>query len=367
MASPAPAGLMSFDETHATPLTAGAPVRTRGPRRKADAGVVSTPGGSTRRASMAGVDRVIVVGAGISGIAAARTLSEAGTPVLVLNRGRRIGGRMASRRTDGRPVDTGASYFTVSDPAFEAVVRDWQQRGLAREWTDTFSVVADGNLTPKSGPLRWGAAGGLRSLVEDLGAGLDVREQTVETVGPGRQVDGLTASAVVLAMPDPQARRLLDSSFAAELAALDDPFAPTLALTARWPDRCWPDVHGVFVSDHPLLTWIADDGRRRGDGAPVLVAHSTPEFAGEHLDAHGEAAGPLAVAVRDVLGIEAEPTSTRVHRWTFAKPTGTREQPFFLGEQLVGLCGDAWSTKPRVESAYLSGVALGRALAERLR
>ena len=273
---------------------------------------------------------------------------------------------MASRRTAGRPVDTGASYFTVSDAAFDAVVRDWRRRGLAREWTQTFSVAADGDLTPKSGPMRWGAAGGLRSLVEDLADGLDVVERTVEAVGPGARVDGVAASAVVLAMPDPQARRLLDPSLEAERAALDDPFAPTLALTARWSLRCWPDVDGVFVSDHPILTWIADDGRRRGDGAPVLVAHSTPDFAADHLDAPGEAAGPLSAAVRDVLGIEVEPVSTRVHRWTFAKPTGQREQPFFLSDELVGLCGDAWSTKPRVESAYLSGVALGRALADRL-
>ncbi len=315
---------------------------------------------------MEGVDPVIVVGAGISGIAAARTLSEAGNTVLVLDRGRRLGGRMASRRTDGRPADTGASYFTVSDPEFEIVVRDWQERGLAREWTDTFSVAIHGDLTPKSGPVRWGASQGLRSLVEDLAGGLDVREQVVETVGPGPRVDGLDASAVVLAMPDPQARRLLNRSYEAELAALDDPFAPTLALTARWPQRCWPDVDGVFVADHPELSWIADDGRRRGDGAPVLVAHSTPEFAAKHLDAPEQAAGPLSVAVRGVFGIDTEPVATHVHRWTFAKPTGQREQPFFLGEAGVGLCGDAWSTRPRVESAYLSGVALGGALAQRL-
>jgi len=77
------------------------------------------------------VDPVIVVGAGISGVAAAREVKDAGLPVVVVDRGRRIGGRMASRTIDGRPVDIGASYFTASDPAFTALVADWQQRGLA--------------------------------------------------------------------------------------------------------------------------------------------------------------------------------------------------------------------------------------------
>ncbi|HEY0215013.1 MAG TPA: NAD/FAD-dependent oxidoreductase, partial [Cellulomonas sp.] len=134
-----------------------------------------------------------------------------------------------------------------------------------------------------------------------------------------------------------------------------------------WSERSWPDVQGAFVAGDPVLTWVADDGRRRGDGAPVLVAHSTAEFAAEHLTAPDEAAGPMAVALREVLGIDTEPTSAHVHRWTFGKPTGHRAEPFALDEDaLVGVCGDAFSDRPRVEAAYLSGAALGEALVERL-
>ena len=305
-----------------------------------------------------------MVGAGISGIAAARSLVAAGVEVVVLDRGRRIGGRLASRTTAGRRVDIGASYFTVADPAFRLVVDGWQASGLARPWTDTFHVSPD--LTAKSGPMRWAARSGLRSLVEDLASGLNVRQQTAQLVEPGLRVDGEPAAAVVLAMPDPQARRLLDPVFATERAALDDPYQPTLALTAGWPSRDWPAVDGVFVSDHPVLSWLADDGRRRGDDAPVLVAHSTPEYAAKHLTEPDQATGEMTTAVRDILGIGSEPALTSMHRWTFAKPAGIREQPFFLGEAMIGLCGDGWSDHPRVEAAYLSGAALGTALAERL-
>ena len=309
---------------------------------------------------------VLVVGAGLSGVAAGRALRDAGVDVVLLDRGHRAGGRMASRRTDGRVVDTGASYFTVSDPAFEAVVEDWRARGLARPWTDTFQVADAGTLSAKPGPMRWAAPGGLRTLVEDLAAGLELREQTVQAVTPGLQVDGEPADAVVLAMPDPQARRLLHPTFSVVSDALHDPFEPVLALTARWPEPVWPAMDGAFVADDPIIAWIADDGRRRGDHAPVLVAHSTAEFAAEHLAAPQEAAPLMEVAVRDALGIATEAVSTHLHRWTFGKPTGRREERYFLGEELIGVCGDAWSDKPRVEAAYLSGVALGRALAERL-
>jgi renalase len=309
---------------------------------------------------------VVVVGAGLAGIAAARTLRAAGVEVRVLDRGHRVGGRMASRRYGDRVADIGASYFTVSDPAFEAVAEDWRRRGLARGWTDTFAVSAGGALSAKTGPLRWAAPGGLRSLVEDLAVGLDVREQTVARIGPGPTVDDEPVAAVLLAMPDPQARRLLDDSFEAERAALDDPFEPVLALTARWSERRWPDLDGVFVSENPALTWIADDGRRRGDGAPVLVAHSSAAFAAEHLDAPDRASAALVVALRAALAVDADPVATSVHRWTYAKPTGTRDEAFHLGPDLVGLCGDSWSDRPRVESAYLSGVAAAEELVRRL-
>src|SRR5919199_5508122 len=90
----------------------------------------------------------VVVGAGISGTACARALRAAGVPVLVLDRGRRVGGRMALRRERigdvEHIVDIGASYFTVSDPAFAALADDWRSRGLARGGAGTFPVLPAG-------------------------------------------------------------------------------------------------------------------------------------------------------------------------------------------------------------------------------
>ncbi|ANH39660.1 protoporphyrinogen oxidase [Nocardioides dokdonensis FR1436] len=320
-------------------------------------------------------DQVVVVGAGISGVACARVLQEAGVSVRLLDRGRRIGGRMASKRFEGRPADIGASYLTVGDDDFAAVVEEWRSRGLAHPWTDTFTALAPGRAPePKRGPVRWGTAGGIRTLVEALAAGLEVgTAQEVVQVGrspAGRPtVDGVPARAVLLAMPDPQAARLLDpAAYGAVVAALDVPFEPVLALTATWGDRCWRDLpHGAFVNDDPVLSWIADDGRRRGDDAPVLVAHSTPGLAAGHLEDPAAAAPLLVERLRALVGARAAPVQAHVHRWSLARPERGREQATYLwGEDLLGVCGDAWSSRPRVEGAWLSGRALGRAVVETL-
>ncbi len=248
---------------------------------------------------------VVVVGAGISGIACARTLTAAGLPVRVLDRAGRAGGRMATiAEPSGRAVDVGASYFTVSDPRFDAVVRDWQRRGLARPWTDTFDVRGR-SAERSTGPLRWAADAGLRGLVADLAdtADLAVERVDVDLVAPGPAglvVAGEPAAAVVLAMPDPQARAVLHPALARERAELYARFEPVLVLSAGWPSRDWPAFDGMFVNGDERLSWIADDGSRRGDGAPVLVAHSTTSWAAERPE-HAEA--ELLRALRAVLGI----------------------------------------------------------------
>ncbi|WP_380163634.1 NAD(P)/FAD-dependent oxidoreductase [Jannaschia sp. R86511] len=326
---------------------------------------------------------VLVVGGGISGVACARRLHEAGVGVRVVDRGRRLGGRMAARTVDtvvGRHVvDTGASYFTVRDDGFAAVVRDWQERGLVRHWTDTFHL-SDGErlVGTKVGPVRWAGTAGLRSLVEDLAAGLDVehpREVTeVQPVtgpgGPGVLVDGERYDAVVLAMPDPQAVDLLPEDVARSI--VDGPpwdWRPVLSVYAAWTRRGWPELDGVFVDGSPVVDWVADDGRRRGDDAPVLVVHTTPVFAASRLDDPASAVPHVLADLSRVLGVDLEePEWARAHRWSLASPTRTRPAPEFAltGDGTVGVCGDAWGERSRIEAAWLSGHRLGGELAERL-
>jgi renalase len=313
---------------------------------------------------------VIVVGAGIAGVACARQLGAGGVTIGVYDRGHRIGGRMAVRTLDGRPVDLGASYFTAHDPAFLEVTEDWVRRGLARPWTDTFHLATpEGLQGTTTGSPRYAAPGGLRSLVEDLAAPVGVdHPHDVEEIGPGPTVDGRPAAAVVLAMPDPHALDLLPAALAAERAVIADTgWEPVLTLAAGWPRRVWPALDGVFVNESPILTFVADDGARRGDGAPVLVAHADPVFSAGHLDDPERAAPAMLAELEAVLGLTVAPDWVRVMRWGAAHPGSERSEAFHLGPAMVGLAGDGWHGHPRVEAAFLSGRALGNELVLRLR
>ena len=316
---------------------------------------------------------VAVIGGGISGIACATALADAGLTVDIFDRGHRLGGRLATQTLrdtgtpyDGRVVDVGASYFTVDDPGFGRLVGDWIDRGLVRPWTDTFHV-ADGTtvLGTKTGPVRYAAPRGLRSLVEDLATVLpsdlvEIRhpfDVTDVVVGPdGVRVADREYRAIALCGPDPQ----MDALVPVSSAPL---WEPVMALTAVYAEPTW-DFDGAFVNDDPVLSFIADDGSRRGDGAPVLVAHSTPVLAAGHLADPVTAAPAMLAVLRNLSG--AVPAWFAVKRWTYARPAHARPEPYSL-DGIVGRAGDGWNGEPRTQSAWVSGDALGRALSEMLR
>ena len=322
--------------------------------------------------------RVGVVGAGISGIACASALHQAGVDVVVLDRGHRVGGRMASRRIrgsalpyEGRVVDVGASYFTASDPRFITVVQDWISRGLVRPWTDEFAVLDPGSdPVSKLGPLRYASPTGLRSLVEDLAADLPnvLFPQEVSSVvrtSFGALIDDIYVDVAVLAMPDAQLRDLLSEDDQVLAALQTTPWDPVLALVAAYAERSWGDLDGAFINHSAVLSFLADDGRRRGDDAPVLVAHSGSVLAARYLDDPARAIPPMLAELRKVMGLSVDPDWVEIRRWSLARPRASHVGPFYF-DGFVGICGDAWGPVSRVETAWLSGDLLGRQIAVQL-
>jgi len=278
---------------------------------------------------------VVVVGAGIAGLACARELVDAGVPARVVERNAHVGGRLASERLGGRWVDTGAAYLTADDPAFHGRLQTWRIDGLARPWTDT--------LRGQAGPptTRWAAPGGLRSLAEDLARELEVTLGVEVTTLP-------RAEAVVLAMPGPQALGIADLA-----AAREQSWSPVVTAILTYAERSWKDFSGIFVNDHPILSTVCDDGDRRGDRAPVLVAHSTAAMA-----AGTDPGIQMAKAVGELLGL-GDPASVETRHWPYASPRPGHG--LYARQGTVYLCGDAFG-RPRVQTAWLSGRAAARAI-----
>ena len=171
-------------------------------------------------------------------------------------------------------------------------------------------------------------------MVEALAAsvpGLAVRQShevaAVTVADDVVAVDGEPAEGVAICMPYPQAVRIAEGLPESHLT-----WEPVIAVTCVFDRRYWVELDGVFVNDDAVLTWIADDGSRRGDDAPVLVAHVHPVLAARHLDDPASVAPMAVAALQRVLGIDAYPDWVDCHRWTFAKPMSASDEPYWLHE-----------------------------------
>ncbi len=114
----------------------------------------------------------IILGAGIAGMFAARTLADSGRSVAVFDKGGGVGGRMATRRIGDAVLDHGAQYFTARDPQFRAWVEGWLKDGLVNLWSDGFAT-ATGKLN-QNGEPRYIGSRGMTTIPKRLAEGLIV-------------------------------------------------------------------------------------------------------------------------------------------------------------------------------------------------
>ncbi len=314
---------------------------------------------------------IIVIGAGLAGLSAAAGLHRRGHDVLVIDKGRGVGGRMATRRVGSLRLDHGAQFLTIRDPAIQSLVSPLLESGELFEWSRGFPEWRDGVIHPRSeGHPRFACRSGMSALPKFLSKDLDLAlgeaVTTVERDGNLWTIElsgGARHQARTLLVNTPPAQllsllgELLERSSRTKLDVLE--MDPTWAVFGE-VDRD-PELHGVALEfeDHPIFRFISRDHTRRTPGQPPsLVIHCHERWSRQHLESTpAEVADTVSTALRSLFGVQfvGEP---QVHRWKYATPTGSLgEDCLWQPELRLGACGD-WCRGGRVEGALLSGRAL---------
>jgi renalase len=313
------------------------------------------------------VRRLVIVGAGLAGLTAARSLAVH-YDVVVLDKSRGVGGRMATRRVGDASIDHGAQFFTTHTAEFAEIVEDWVEAGVAQPWFA--GRIGPHGLVDADGHTRFRGVGSMNAVAQHLAKGLDVRRstpvQSVARAGEGWLVttphDALTADAVLLTAPVPQSLALLAAG-GVELAdddrralqAID--YEPCLAVLAvlDGPTQL-PPPGAVDPADGPV-DWVADNHRKGVSAAPAVTIHATADFSRQHWDTDDETVIAALLAASH-LGCAPLPGGTQVQRWRYARPITIHPARFLVAQDLPHLlfAGDAFGAA-KVEGAVLSGKA----------
>ena len=336
---------------------------------------------------------IAVIGAGIAGLACARTLSQAGHRVTVFEKSESVGGRTASCDTPFGTFDHGAQYFTVRDARFAQVLAG--SPGVCKPWSANAVRVLDphGRVAEAALPRlesHWVGVGGMDALARHwaqplAGAGaieLQTRVTRIEpdalhherwqlhTSGPQDSTHVFSGfDQVLLAMPCSAARSLLQSCALApalvdRMAGVE--VAPCWTLMLAFPQAVQPTMShlgpqwNAALSTHHRIAWLARESSKPGRSAVERwTVQASAAWSQEHLEDDGaRVLAKLQKAFAEVTGIRAEPAHAQVIRWREAKTVKPLGAPFLRDRRTgLGACGD-WFLGHRVEDAFVSGLEL---------
>jgi hypothetical protein len=311
----------------------------------------------------------VIIGAGMAGLTAARELVQNGWDVTVLDKGRGVGGRMATRRLLATRADHGAQYFSVRTPDFQEHIQKLQAVGVVKEWN-----LQEADFQHP----RYIGSGGMSAVPKYMADGLNIktgeRVVMIDKTSDGCVVKTDTghhfeADTLIITIPAPQAYTLLrDSSIelsAAELSAFNTiNYQPCIAVMAVLKDKSQIPVPGILNFDEGDIAWVADN-QQKGIAAeqPTVTIHATPLYSREHLEMDLMKVGKHLL---DQLTewIPAENVETyHVHRWRYSLADKRYPQAYVVCNtpypMLMG--GDGFGMG-NVEGAFQSGLQMARHL-----
>lgn len=319
---------------------------------------------------------VAIIGAGIAGLAAAKTLVDSGKSVAIIDKSRGVGGRMATRRIDDARLDHGAQFFTVRGSEFASLIDDAIAAEVVAVWTRGFSK--------EDGYPRYACPGGMTGLAKwlsgtliDRGAELALARR-IETIGHDGDDwllgddDGIvcTASHVVVTTPVPQALDLFANSHfvpdpvaASALAEINYHRVMALLVTLDGSPAI-PPPGAIQADQEALFSFIADNMAKGVSNTGAVTFHVNHETSAQRWDdSNNDVITDLLNEAKPWIG-DATVRSVELQKWRYAGPiTPYSERSITVATQpgLIVIGGDAFGG-PKVEGAFNSGLACGRAI-----
>lgn len=296
--------------------------------------------------------QIAVIGAGMTGITAARQLVSAGQNVKIFEKSRGSGGRLASKRSTIGRINLGAQHFKAAENQFIADLHSWQQAGWVEHSTETncwagipYMSALTRNLLAAI-PTQFSCE--IASLNQTC-AGWQLYDQHGQSHGPFQQV--------LIAVPAPQAQMLLSTcapQLAKQAAAVTMQPAWIVALGLEAPITAPNNLRQLHNSSIAELIYLPQSTEQP---MPAVIIQASPEWSWQYLEEQpAQVITALSKACETLLKCPLPATTHAfAHRWRYAQGALKQTTAFFAEPQRgLYLAGD-WCGAGDVQSAWRSG------------
>jgi renalase len=341
-----------------------------------------------------------IIGAGIAGLTAGRMLAQAGHEVIVFEKSRGVGGRLATRYADESKeikFDHGCPHISGSDPRFTPFLNDMIEKKILQKWTDGFHYWSGEKLfdrhPQKTKMDYYFAPDGLNSIGKHMSRWVDVRNES-KVIGMtylGSQngkkrpwminlenFNVVEVDAIIFATPAIQTYGLIENSqnerivktVIKDIDTID--YNPKYSLMLTYNQAEMPDWKGIFCNDE-TLHWVSNESSKRSnDGKLTLVCHSRGDYTRNHLFKHSDTdiiKNQMILALRKIIGDWAgKYDESQSHLWRYSQPRTFFHKDFVeIGDANapIGIIGD-YMRGGTTEHAYISGYELAKSWIDKL-
>ncbi|NES87451.1 MAG: NAD(P)-binding protein [Moorea sp. SIO2B7] len=322
---------------------------------------------------MSNSPRIGIIGAGIAGLTLGYQWQKQGFAVEIFDKGRAVGGRTSSRRTQWGYLDHGAQYLTVRNPQFQEFIKANLPPYLLVPWTTNFARLEEDKISlDELDALRYIPRQSMSNLCKYLAANLSVKTGTkIHKLKRDQHwiledINGHDYGAfdlVVITAPPTQTVELLSQY---------SPIAQEIAQIEMWP--CWTLMlisenqvslpFGGIKCKHPVIGWIALNNSKPERGSLTsIIIQANWQWSEDNLAQKQEfVADFLRQAAEKILDVNFSPLKYEsTHLWRYAAPKNPARQPYFLDQiNHLAASGD-WCVAGKIEGAFLSALSLAEA------
>lgn len=318
---------------------------------------------------------IAIIGAGLAGVSLAQRLQQAGYRVVLFEKSRGLGGRLATRRCDDWQADHGAQYFTARSAEFCAEVAQWVAKGWVQPWPLTAMTLINGQFSASADSrTRYVGVPTMNAMVRGLAGDIECHRncKIVQLRREGRgwllsDAEGVSLGpfdAVVSSAPVAQTAALLPKAVQQHLRLSQAAMLPTWAVALALSAPLGISANALFVQEG-IIRWAAQNSLKPGrpNRYETWVVHFDSAWTQDNLE-HNQSALTAHVSslLADWSGVSPQIEHALQHRWLYARAVAPAEPlPCWDPDSCLGIAGD-WVMGERVEDAWRSAMQVAAAI-----